>query len=64
MKEWGSKFIKKHGDRVFFLCAAVSMASVFLFIPELTKTGETILIGSAMLLFNKARSPEVKKDGS
>jgi len=58
MKIWAVKFWKKHGDRVVFLSLAMSLAGAFMFFPDLKETGKTILIGGAMLLFNKARSPE------
>jgi len=55
---WLSKFWGKHGERLFFLIIAVGMAVAFWFTPELKESGKVILIGAAMLCFNKARSEE------
>jgi hypothetical protein len=61
MKEWVGRFLTKHGDRIFFLCGAIVMAIGFLLVKEMSEAGRTILIGCAMLLYNKARSPEKDK---
>ncbi len=55
---WLSKFWGRHGERLFFLVIAVGMAIAFWFTPELRESGKVILIGAAMLCFNKARSGE------
>lgn len=55
---WLNKFWERHGERLFFLLIAVGMATAFWFTPELRESGKVILIGAAMLCFNKARSGE------
>ena len=60
MKTWLSKFWGKHGERLFFLSLAVGMAAAFWFMPEMRESAKVILIGAAMLCYNKARSGEEK----
>jgi len=61
MKEWWIKFLTKHGDRIVYLVAALVMACAFMWFPDLKESGKTILIGIAMLAYNKARSTEKEK---
>ena len=60
MKQWGRRFWKEHGDRIVFMSTALILSIVFYFwMTELKETGKTILIGLAMLCYNKARSTNV-----
>jgi len=58
MKKWWGSFWPKHGDRLIFGGLALAMAAVFMGLPDLKDSGKTILIGVAMLCYNKARSGE------
>ena len=63
MMEWFKKFWEAHGDRCTFGGAALLFAVSFSFAgsEELKGTGHAILIGLAMLCFNKARGTAAKK---
>lgn len=54
--DWLKKFWGKHGERLVFLSIAVIMAVAFWFMPDMRESGKVILIGAAMLCYNKARS--------
>lgn len=58
MSKWFFKFWQRHGDRIIFMTAALVMATAFYFTVDLKETGKTILIGVAMLMYNKVRSSE------
>lgn len=62
MKQWMVQFWKKHGERLIFMILAGTMAIIFWFMPDLKESGKTILIGLAMLCYNKARSGEEAKE--
>lgn len=53
-KGWWEKFWDDHGSRLLFMGAAVAFGVVFWFIG-LKAESKTLLIGIAMLCFNKAR---------
>lgn len=53
--EWFSKFWNSHGERVVFAGAALFMAGVYGFLPEMPGEAKTVYIGVMMLCFNKAR---------
>jgi len=58
---WFKKFWEKHGDRIAFAGAATAFGVVFYYImPDMKGEAKTILIGVAMLFFNKARGGEQK----
>ena len=53
---WFTEFWKKHGERMVFMLIAFVLALVFWFgFPDMQGEAKTILIGIAMLCFNKAR---------
>lgn len=52
--EWFKKFWNSHGERLTFATLALTIATVMYFI-ELKAEANTIIIGMAMLFFNKAR---------
>ena len=65
MEKWILVFWSKHGEREAFAIQAAVMAIGFIIagltwepLSSLIDAGLTILIGVAMLFFNKARSPE------
>ena len=65
---WFQLFWDKHGDRVAFSFIASMFGIGFIIIglkaptlKEFVGAGTTILIGVAMLFFNKARSPEQER---
>ena len=60
---WLQRFWDNHGERLIFAAMAATMACGFLIVgmkieelKEFTGAGTTILIGVAMLFFNKTRS--------
>ena len=60
---WLQRFWDNHGERLIFAVLAIIMATVFLIVglqnealKEFVGAGTTILIGVAMLFFNKTRS--------
>lgn len=55
-KSWWSEFWDEHGDRMFFLLLAVIFGVCFWYTDEMRGEAKTILVGCAMLVFNKARS--------
>ena len=70
MKTWFQKFWEQHGERHIFMAESSTLAIGFIIaaimyepLKDLKAPGMTILIGNAMLLYNKIRSPkdEVKK---
>lgn len=63
MKKWFLQFWGSHGDRIFFMTAALTLAFIFyVFMPDMKAEAKTILIGIAMLCYNKSRGNERKKD--
>ena len=57
MKEWFERFWGEHGDRVIFMVLATTFGGVFYYLmPDMKGEAKTILIGVAMLCYNKARS--------
>ena len=63
LMKWGERFWDNHGERLTFAAMAVIMACFFLIVgmkneelKEFIGAGTTILIGVAMLFFNKTRS--------
>lgn len=68
MKEWIKRFWNDHGDRIFFGAVATCFALGFVWLgaryellKELLGSGITILIGVAMLAYNKARGTNGKE---
>ena len=63
--EWFKRFWTDHGDRLFFMGLATIFGVGFLAISKYTSLdmmgeGKTILIGIAMICFNKARGVATK----
>jgi len=57
MKTWLEKFWSAHGDRLIFASLATIFGFVFYYLmPDMKGEAKTILIGVAMLLYNKSRS--------
>ena len=58
MKQWSIEFWENHGERLIFMGGATLFSVAFMLtkIQKLSDAGEVILIGVAMLLYNKARS--------
>jgi len=52
--EWTIKFWSSHGERLTFAGLALSLAVIMRFI-ELSDESNVIIIGIAMLFFNKTR---------
>ena len=52
--EWINKFWSSHGERLVFAGLALLLSAVMYFLG-LVAEAKTILIGMAMLFFNKAR---------
>ena len=52
--KWISKFWNNHGERFVFAALALGLATILYHI-NLRAEAKTILIGMAMLFFNKAR---------
>ena len=57
--EWVNKFWKNHGTRLAFAGLALAIAVAMRFL-ELQAESNTIIIGLAMLFFNKARGTNGK----
>ena len=56
MNTWTMEFWKKHGERMVFMLIAFVLALVFWFgFTDMQGEAKTIMIGIAMLCFNKAR---------
>lgn len=58
MKGWAVNFWKEHGERIIFMVVACSFGIGFIVYQpdgEIGASGRTILIGLAMLCYNKAR---------
>jgi len=56
--KWVTKFWTTHGERLVFMGMATVFGLAFWFyFPDMKGEAKTILIGIAMLLFNKARGP-------
>ena len=54
--EWLKHFWKIHGERIVFMSIAVLFGLFFwYFMPDMKGEAKTILIGVAMLCYNKAR---------
>ncbi len=55
--KWFSKFWEKHGERITWMALAMTFAVPFVIYgnDQLKGSGYTIMIGAAMLCFNKAR---------
>ena len=60
MMEWMKAFLANHGERLTFAVLALSLAGVMYFL-ELDKEANTIIIGIAMLFFNKSRGTDQPK---
>ena len=59
--EWLNNFWKEHGERLTFLIIANAFAGVLLGFKLITvDEAKVVFIGSVMLLYNKARSPNGK----
>ena len=58
--EWIKAFWDKHGDRLTFAGFALSLSGVMRMF-DLEKEANTILIGIAMLFFNKSRGSDQTK---
>lgn len=54
MKEWATKFWNTHGERLIFAALALGLAAV-LYNIDMQAEAKTILVGIAMLFFNKVR---------
>ena len=55
--KWLTRFWNEHGDRIIFMLGATCFGGYFYaFTQDMQGEGKTILIGVAMLLFNKART--------
>ena len=52
--EWATKFWGNHGERLTFAGLALFLAAIMRFL-ELSAESNTIIIGIAMLFFNKTR---------
>ena len=52
--EWFKEFWQSHGERLSFAMLALALATAMYFL-KLEKEANTIIIGIAMLFFNKAR---------
>jgi len=63
--EWTTKFWNQHGQRLVFAALALVLATVLYFL-KMEAEAKTILIGMAMLFFNKARGTngETKVDNN
>ena len=61
--EWFKTFWGNHGDRLTFASLALALSGVMYWI-KLDKEANTILIGIAMLFFNKARGTNGKGGGN
>jgi len=62
MSEWFKGFWNKHGERLSFAMFALSLAGVMYYL-KLDKEANTIIIGIAMLFFNKARGTNGQTKG-
>lgn len=64
MKAWFGEFFKTEGNRLIYMLLAFSIAIGFCYFGEdgsdLVASGKTILIGLAMLFYNKARGVVVE----
>ena len=58
MKEYALGFIKKHGERLFYMFIVSAFSASFLFVESMQESGKTLLIAVATLALNKARSPQ------
>ena len=57
--EWFTKFWGAHGERLMFAVFALLLAGVMYFL-QLEKEANTIIIGVAMLCYNKSRGTNGK----
>ena len=57
--KWAIEFWNKHGERLTFAILALSLAIV-MYSLGLEAEAKTIIIGMAMLFFNKARGTDKK----
>jgi len=53
--KWVTEFWNRHGDRLTFAIFALMLAEIMYFALGLKAEANTIIIGIAMLFFNKAR---------
>ena len=53
--KWVIEFWNRHGDRLAFALFALILAEIMYFALSLEAEAKTIIIGIAMLFFNKAR---------
>ena len=56
MKKWAMNFWKEHGGRLIFMSIATAFGAVFYFTTDMQGEAKAILVGVAMLAYNKARS--------
>jgi len=62
MKKWFESFWNTHGERLVFAAMALVLSGV-LHMLKLHEQGNTIIIGIAMLMFNKTRGTNGKPKG-
>ena len=63
--KWFATVWNEHGERLIFSFFALALAALFWFMPNMKGEAKTIMIGIAMLFFNKARTGVVgRKNGS
>ena len=53
--KWITAFWGRHGDRLVFATLALALAGTMYYALDLGAESKTIIIGIAMLFFNKAR---------
>ena len=57
MKKWAMNFWKEHGGRLIFMAIATVFGVAFYYaMPDMQGEAKAILVGVAMLAYNKARS--------
>ena len=60
--KWTIEFWNRHGERLVFAILALTLSGV-MYSLKLEAEAKTILIGMAMLFFNKARGTNGEKKG-
>ena len=60
--KWATEFWNRHGERLVFAVLALALATVLYFL-DMEAEAKTILIGMAMLFFNKARGTNGENKG-
>lgn len=58
---WAAKFWKEHGERFVFMTLATGFAGLF-WVMDMKGEAKTILVGTAMLCYNKARTGKIKDE--